>query len=78
MDAATVPGALVLVSNGVYQTGARAVYGMSNRVAVTTEVKRACARRIVVWTAPGPVSTRVNRGGVEGADLIEPLKMLQA
>src|SRR5881398_50369 len=33
-----------------------------NRVAVTTEVKRACARRIVVWTAPGRVSTRVKPG----------------
>jgi len=33
-----------------------------NRAAVTTEVKRACARRIVVWTAPGRVSTRVKPG----------------
>jgi hypothetical protein len=33
-----------------------------NRAAVTTKVKRACARRIVVWTAPGRRSTRVKPG----------------
>src|SRR5438067_8055216 len=33
-----------------------------NSAAVTTEVKRACARRIVVWTAPERRSTSVKPG----------------
>ncbi len=38
VDAVTVAGAMVLVTNGVYDSGARAVYGMSNRVALTKPV----------------------------------------
>ena len=45
VDAATVPGTLVLVSNGVYQSGARAVDGMSNRVVVAKAIIiRLCSR----------------------------------
>jgi len=50
VDAATVPGALVLVTNGIYQTGAQIVFGtMSNRLAVT--------RPAIVRSVNGPAVT---------------------
>ena len=50
VDAATVPGDLVLVTNGTYDTGSRVVFGsMDNRVVVTNA--------ITVESATGPEQT---------------------
>jgi hypothetical protein len=62
VDAATLPGARILVTNGVYQSGATAMDGMSNRLVVT--------KSLMVQSVNGPAYTSIVGSGPRGASAI--------
>ena len=62
VDEASVPGSIVLVTNGTYNTGVRLQLGMTNRIAITNP--------IVVKSVNGPNTTTIQGRGPIGNNAI--------